>query len=167
MLSQVTHHSAIFPLSMRKIAPKSNCALRPEGGNGPIGPCCVPFIGNPGGDVIALGDQKLDGLHGVGENRGILGEKLLDLIEAASLDRWRRVAVADNIRRHEIVEGLGPTGVPCVEELPDNCFVLLGGHGEASLRLLCAVGIQTATTRRRVGKTTGFTCVRPALPTLG
>jgi len=42
MLSQVTHHSAIFPSSMRNIAPKSNCALRPEGGNGPIGPCCVP-----------------------------------------------------------------------------------------------------------------------------
>src|SRR6516225_4865268 len=42
MLSQVTHHSAIFPASMRNTAPKSNCALRPEGGKGPIGPRCVP-----------------------------------------------------------------------------------------------------------------------------
>jgi len=31
-----------LPPSMRNTAPKSNCALRPEGGNGPIGPCCVP-----------------------------------------------------------------------------------------------------------------------------
>jgi hypothetical protein len=43
MLSQVTHHSAIFPPSIRNIAPKSNSAFQPEGGNGPIGPCCVPL----------------------------------------------------------------------------------------------------------------------------
>ena len=42
ILSQVTHHSAIFPPSMRNIAPKSNFALRPDGGNGPICPRCVP-----------------------------------------------------------------------------------------------------------------------------
>src|SRR5262247_3187786 len=42
MLSHVTHHSAILPRSTRKMAPKSNRALRPDGGNGPSGPCWVP-----------------------------------------------------------------------------------------------------------------------------
>jgi len=35
MLSQVTHHSAIFPPSIRNTAPKSNCALFSTAANTP------------------------------------------------------------------------------------------------------------------------------------
>src|SRR5260370_31563099 len=63
MLSQVPHHSAIFPLSMRNTAPKSNCTLTPEGGNGPIDPCCVPSYVAPYGYEIIFGNEMRDRLN--------------------------------------------------------------------------------------------------------
>jgi hypothetical protein len=63
MLSQVTHHSAIFPPSMRNTAPKSNCAFRPDGGNGPVGPCCAPSC------VVHAATRFPSATRGFGQNR--------------------------------------------------------------------------------------------------
>ena len=98
MLSQVTHHSAIFPPSMRNTAPKSKCTFRPDGGNGPIEPCCVPSYVVDAATRFRPGDQKLDRLDRIGKNCRILPEKFLDLIKIPSLDSRRCFAVADNIR---------------------------------------------------------------------
>ena len=65
MLSQVAHHSAICPPSMRNTAPKSNCAFRPDGEMGPLAPAAchaatrfrsatARFIRFAGGETIAL-----------------------------------------------------------------------------------------------------------------
>jgi hypothetical protein len=71
MLSQVTHHSAIFLHSVRNTAPKSNCALAPDGGNGPIGPRCVSLICHLQGDEIPLGNQMLDRLNKIRKDLGL------------------------------------------------------------------------------------------------
>ena len=59
------------------------------------------LIRGPCSDEIPLGDQKLDRLDRIGKNRGILPQKLLDLINTPSLDPRRCFAMADNIRCDE------------------------------------------------------------------
>jgi hypothetical protein len=84
-------------------------------------------------DEVPLRDQKFDRLDGIGKNRRILPQKLLDLIKTPSLDARRCFAMADNIRCDEVVERIRLTAVPCVEETPDYGLVLLCrcAHGEA------------------------------------
>ena len=97
MLSQVTHHSAIFPLSMRNTAPKSNCTLRPEGGNGPIGPCCVPSYVVHTATRLPSATKSLMVWTESGKIRSILPQKFLDLIKTPNLDTRRGFAMPDNI----------------------------------------------------------------------
>ena len=65
------------------------------------------LICRPSGDEIPLGDQKLDRLDRIGKNRRVLPQKFFDLIEAPSLDTRRCFAMANNIRRYEVVERSG------------------------------------------------------------
>src|ERR1700756_5732845 len=124
MLSQVTHHSAIFPPSMRNTAPKSNRALRPEGGNGPIAPCCVPSYVVHAATRFPSATRSLIVWTEIGKNRRILPQKFLDLIKAPSLDTRRCFAMANNIRCDKLVERIRLTTVPRVEKTPDYGLVL-------------------------------------------
>jgi hypothetical protein len=85
----------------------------------------------------SLGDHKLDRLDRIGKNRRILPQKFLDLIETPSLDTRRCFAMADNVRRDEVVERFRLTAVPCIEETPDHGLVLLCGCAHAEALSLC------------------------------
>src|SRR5690242_20709083 len=89
------------------------------------------LVRSPCSDEIALGDQKLDRLDRIGENRRILPQKFLDLIEVTSLDARRCFAMADDIRCDEVVERIRLTAVPCVDKTLDYGLVLLCAHSEA------------------------------------
>src|SRR5580700_227305 len=123
ILSQVTHHSAIFPPSTRNTAPKSNVAFRPEGGNEPMGPSCVP-------SYVVHAATRSPSADGIGKDKRILPKEFLDL----RLDAWCRLAVADEARRNQIIERVGLTAVPRVKETPDHGLVLLDRctHGEGT-----------------------------------
>jgi hypothetical protein len=88
MLSQVTHHSAIFPPSMRNTAPKFKLRLSPR--RWKWGHWLLrALIPGPCSDEIPLGDQTLDRLDRIGKNRRILPQKFLDLIKIPSLHTRR------------------------------------------------------------------------------
>jgi hypothetical protein len=59
MLSQVTHHSAIFPPSMRDTAPKIKLRPPPRRWKWPHWPLLRPLIRGPCSDEIPLGDGAL------------------------------------------------------------------------------------------------------------
>jgi hypothetical protein len=73
-------------------------------------------------------------LDRIGKNRRILPQKLFDLIKTPSLDPRRCFAMADNIRSDEVVERIGLTAVPCIEEAADYGLVLLCRTGPAPNR---------------------------------
>ena len=98
MFSQVTHHSAIFPPSMRNTAPKSKCTFRPDGGNGPIEPCCVPSYVVYAATRFPSATRSLIVWTESGKNCRTVPEKFLYLIKTPSLDSRRCFAMADNIR---------------------------------------------------------------------
>src|ERR1700722_15110568 len=83
------------------------------------------LIRRPRGDEIPLGEQKFDGLNGIGKDRGILLQEFFDMIKTLSLDARRCLAVAGDLRRGQGVERIRLTAVPCIEETPDHDFVLL------------------------------------------
>ena len=82
------------------------------------------LIRGPCSDEIPFSDQMLDRLHGIGKNRRILPQKLLNLIETPSLDTRRCFAVADDIGCDEVVERIRLTAVPSVEKTPDHSLIL-------------------------------------------
>src|SRR5690242_9996880 len=72
------------------------------------------LVRSPCSDEIALGDQKLNRLDRIGENRCILPQKFLDLIEITSCDTRRCFAMTDDIRRNEVVKRIRLTAVQCI-----------------------------------------------------
>src|ERR1700760_3249642 len=123
MLSQVTHHSAILPSSMRNTAPKSNCALRPEGGNGPIGPCCVPSY------VVQAATRSPSASRSFivcteSGNTAVSSCRNCLIWAIPRLEIRCRFAMTHDIRCHECIENFRLTAVPGVDEPPDHSFVL-------------------------------------------
>jgi len=120
MLSQVTHHSAIFRPFHAEHCPEIKLRLATRRRKWAHWSLLRALIRGPCGDKIPLGNQKLDRLDRIGRNCRILPQKFLDLLKTSSLNTRRCFAMADNVQRDEVVERIRPTTVPGVEETPDR-----------------------------------------------
>jgi hypothetical protein len=79
--------------------------------------------------LIPLRDEEVDGLARIRKRLGLASQELAQLVTAANPRLAGRAAVADKIRRKQLIEAPPVPLVDGLDERLDDGLIVLSGHG--------------------------------------